>query len=57
MKTFTPINAQNVKKAHALLESGSTIGENRFRKVLITKKSDFSFRNRTFYYLYLLEIS
>lgn len=26
-ETFTPINAQNVKKAHALLESGSTIGK------------------------------
>ncbi|TKI85782.1 zinc-binding alcohol dehydrogenase family protein, partial [Bacillus wiedmannii] len=26
-ETLSPINAENVKKAHALLESGSTIGK------------------------------
>lgn len=35
-ETFTPINAQNVK-AHALLESGSTIGKIVLEKFLITK--------------------
>lgn len=45
-ETFTPINAENVKKAHALLESGRTIGKIVLEVLIVkvrflNKKSDF----------------
>ena len=51
-ETFTPINAV---KAHALLESGSTIGKIVLESFIT--KVRFPNEKSDFYYLYLLEIS